>query len=62
MKKLEWLLSLKDHNMVSLNPEVAEELGLDVRCTVGEIREMIKPKPIKEETMIEIEDDLNMEL
>ncbi|MBU63431.1 MAG: hypothetical protein CMI26_13120 [Opitutae bacterium] len=62
MKNLEWMLDLSDSQMVSLNPEIAEELGLEVRCTVGEIRDMIQPKPIQEETMIEIEDDLNMEL
>ena len=62
MKNLEWMLNLSDNQMVSLNAEIAEELGLEVRCTVGEIRDMIQHKPIQEETMIEIEDDLNMEL
>jgi hypothetical protein len=62
MHELEWMLELADSTPVQLREDVAEYLGVEMQTTVGEIREMIKPKPIQEETMIEIEDDLNMEL
>jgi hypothetical protein len=62
MQELMWMLDLSDHTSITLRQDVAEELGVDRVSTVGEIRELIQPKPIQEETMIEIEDDLNMEL
>jgi len=62
MEDLTWMLNKADSVAVQLNPATAEELGIDRLTTVGEIRELIQPKPIQEETMIEIEDDLNMEL
>ena len=62
MQELQWMLGLNDHTRITLRQDVAEELGVDRVSTVGEIREMIQPKPIQEETMIEIESDLNMEL
>ena len=62
MQELQWMLDLSDHTRITLRQDVAEELGVDRVSTVGEIREMIQPKPIQEETMIEIESDLNMEL
>jgi hypothetical protein len=62
MQELMWMLDLSDHTSITLRQDVAEELGVDRVCTVGDVREMIQPKPIQEETMIEIEDDLNMEL
>jgi len=62
MQELQWMLELSDGTRITLRQDVAEELGVDRVSTVGEIRELIQPKPIQEETMIEIEDDLNMEL
>ncbi len=62
MNELLWMLDLSDHTQITLREDIAEELGVSVRCTVGQIRDMIEPKPLQEETMIEIEDDLNMEL
>jgi hypothetical protein len=62
MQELQWTLGLNDSTQITLRQDVAEELGVDRVSTVGEIREMIQPKPIQEETMIEIESDLNMEL
>ncbi len=62
MQDLQWMLDLSDHTRITLRQDVAEELGVDRVSTVGEIRELIQPKPIHIETMIEIEDDLNMEL
>jgi hypothetical protein len=62
MQELQWMLGLNDSTRITLRQDVAEELGVDRVSTVGEIREMIQPKPIQEETMIEIESDLNMEL
>ena len=62
MQELQWMLELSDETRITLRHDVAEELGVDRVSTVGEIRELIQPAPIEEETMIEIEDDLNMEL
>ena len=62
MQELQWMLELSDETRITLRQDVAEELGVGQVSTVGEIRELIQPKPIQEETMIEIEDDLNMEL
>ena len=62
MRELQWMLELSDETRITLRQDVAEELGVDRVSTVGEIRELIQPAPIQEETMIEIEDDLNMEL
>ena len=62
MQELQWMLELSDGTRITLRQDVAEELGVDRVSTVGEIRELIQPKPIQEETMIEIENDLNMEL
>ena len=62
MLHLQWILKLNDNNPIKLSIADAEELGVDRVSTVGEIREMIQPKPIQIKTMIEIEDDLNMEL
>jgi hypothetical protein len=61
MTELQWLLDLSEHTRVTLREEVAETLGVDRHTTVGEIREMIQPKPIQIETMIEIDTDLNTE-
>jgi hypothetical protein len=60
MTELQWLLDLSDHTRVTLREEVAETLGVDRHTTVGEIREMIQPKPIQTK-MIEIDTDLNTE-
>ncbi len=62
MNELQWMLKLPNSTAVQLGPEVAETLGMDRSTTVGKIRDLIQPAPIEEETMIEIEDDLNMEL
>ena len=62
MKSLQWMLELSDATSISLNKDVAEELGVNVRSTVGEIRDLIKPQEPKQVKMIEIDDDLNMEL
>jgi hypothetical protein len=60
MTELQWMLDLSDHTRVSLREDVAETLGVDRHTTVGEIREMIQPKPIQTK-MIEIDTDLNTE-
>jgi hypothetical protein len=60
MEDLQWMLDLSDHTRVSLREDVAETLGVDRHTTVGEIREMIQPKPIQTK-MIEIDTDLNTE-
>lgn len=62
MQELQWMLDLNDSTTILLREDVAEELGVDRVSKVGEIRELIQPKPIQEEKMIEIESDLNMEL
>jgi hypothetical protein len=62
MQELQWMLDLSNGTRITLRHDVAEELGVDREVTVGEIRELIQPKPVHVETMIEIEDDLNMEL
>jgi hypothetical protein len=56
------MLELSDATSISLNKDVAEELGVNVRSTVGEIRDLIKPQEPKQVKMVEIEDDFNMEL
>ncbi len=61
MYELKWMLELSDELKISLREDAAKELGLEVRTTVGKLREAIeKPEDIQE--MIEIEDDLEMEL
>lgn len=62
MDSLQWMLGLKDSCTIILREDVAEELGVERVCKVGDIREMIQPKPPQEHKMLEIEDDLNMEL
>ena len=60
MEDLQWMLDLSDHTFVTLREDVAETLGVDRHTTVGEIRELIQPKPIQTK-MIEIDTDLNTE-
>lgn len=62
MQELQWVLDLNDSTTILLREDVAEELGVDRVSKVGEIRELIQPKPTREEKMIELESDLNMEL
>ena len=62
MLHLQWMLKLSNSNQIKLSIADAELLGVDRFTTVGEIRDMIKPQEPKQITMIEIDDDLNMEL
>jgi len=61
MYELNWMLHLKDGDKISLRKDVADELGLEVRTTVGKLREVLD-KPEEHKEMVEVEDDLNMEL
>ncbi len=62
MLHLQWMLKLSNSNPIKLSIADAELLGVDRFTTIGEIRDMIKPQEPKQITMIEIDDDLNMEL
>ena len=61
MYELNWMLSLSNESKISLRKDVAEELGLEMRTTVGKLREVLE-KPEEHKEMIEVEDDLDMEL
>ena len=61
MQDLQWMLKLADKTHVTLREDVAETLGVDRHTTVGKIRKLIVLKP-KQNKMVKIDKDLNMEL